>query len=714
MSRNAFFLGFLATGSQVLLLRELISSLNGSELFIGTALFGWLIWVALGAFVGGRERMYPTAGQLFVTGMCVLPITIVCARLSPLAVTSIPGELIPFSVAALISIGIVLPSGLACGWLFPVIARDSRAAGNAVVTVYLWEGVGAFAAGLLTAFLIGVYVSSLGMSFAIAATVLIGVFGARSNGAVRRVAVATLALAVGVAGVAVAPSLAREVDALKYRAYHVVTTFDTHYGRETILSRDSTILLLTDNTIEANSPDLESAENQFVPPMVYRPDARHILYVGRPEFGVARLAERFPSVTITSVDPRESLDNPLDSIFGSFSNVIREETDPVRFCRNPRGTRQYDIVILAPRELNSYQTSRLITNEFMRSVKGMMSKGGVLFVPTLYDSDRYVTEEVARLLATIHSVLSSSFLHVAAWPGTTTLFFASDDATLDVATDSILARLRRMPYQAQYISEDYLYDRLNPLKLERLQSVFSRAVRSNSLDYPILPFYQTSYAAKAHGFDRSLFGSISTHVGWFWLFAAAIVAFAVGCAAIDRRRNSFSLFLYFVAGAASLSLELIAFYLYQTSAGSLYTELAALIGAFMLGLAVGTYLTHRLATAGAEIMALVLLLVSSSIFLMTFRRVSPGILLPYYGLFLFTIAIGTGSLFVGATLRYFRTWPRHNRGVGYAWELIGSSLGAILPTTILLPLIGLNWLLTAITAILVLALAGSIVTARTK
>jgi hypothetical protein len=42
MRRLAFLLGFYSACGQVLLLRELVSSFNGDELFIGTALFGWL------------------------------------------------------------------------------------------------------------------------------------------------------------------------------------------------------------------------------------------------------------------------------------------------------------------------------------------------------------------------------------------------------------------------------------------------------------------------------------------------------------------------------------------------------------------------------------------------------------------------------------------------------------------------------------------------
>ncbi|MEW5995586.1 MAG: hypothetical protein AB1744_14480, partial [Candidatus Zixiibacteriota bacterium] len=85
MNRRAFLLGFYAIGSQALLLRELMSSLNGDELFIGTALFGWLLAVALGAYLGGRAAAAVRAEHLLIFGSFMLPLVVAVTRLTPLA-----------------------------------------------------------------------------------------------------------------------------------------------------------------------------------------------------------------------------------------------------------------------------------------------------------------------------------------------------------------------------------------------------------------------------------------------------------------------------------------------------------------------------------------------------------------------------------------------------------------------------------------------------
>jgi len=169
----------------------------------------------------------------------------------------------------------------------------------------------------------------------------------------------------------------------------------------------------------------------------------------------------------------------------------------------------------------------------------------------------------------------------------------------------------------------------------------------------------------------------------------------------------FGIFLYFTAGTASLSLELISFYIYQTMAGSLYSEMALLIGAFMLGLALGTYYSYRAGDGPLQFPALIILLVSTILFLTMWNRIGPDALLPFHMFFLFVVAVATGTLFVAATNIYYGDEKQTNRGVGYAWEIIGSAIGALFTLTILLPVIGLTWFLISLAALLVLALIGS-------
>jgi spermidine synthase len=713
VNRNAFLLGFYSIGGQVLLLRELVSSLNGDELFIGTALFGWLVSVAVGAYIGGLKRLRLRPALLFLAGVFALPIIIVAVRHSPLLVSDIIGEIIPFSTAAMLSCAAMLPVGIISGWLFTSITRQGRLPSKAIVRVYLFEGIGAFVGGVTIVVLVGAVFSTLQMSVVLGTLVLVGLLSPVSRQKVGTIAVIVVGAVVFL--ILVQPLVARFdaiIEHAKYSAYTLKKTFDTHYGHQTILSKDGTIILLTDNTIEAVFPELEPAENLLIPPLVYRPEAREILFLGRAEFGLAQLAKQLPGLSITALDPRRELSTAADEIISNSGAVTRLSDDPVRYFTRPQVYRAYDVIILNVGGLDSYKNSRLLTVELLQRIKRFLKEGGVLYLPTRYDTDRYITVEGKRLLSLIYRGLKTTFKSVALWPGNMTLLFASDAPVENLPYDSIIARLDRLPYSPQYISDYYLQDRLNEFKTARLRSAVEFAGTVNTLDRPLLAHYQAWYRSKASAFDRRIMDFILGKPVWVIAVPLAILVFLTLLYRSPERGRRYGLFLYFTAGVVSLTLELVSFYVYQSSAGSLYLEMAVLIGAFMLGLAVGTYYSRHIDKKPLEYLALFMLLTATVLFAITHQRIQPQALLFYHLFFLFAVAAATGSLFVAATNRFYPTGHESNRGAGYACELIGSSVGALFTMTILLPIIGLQWLLTATALLTVLALAGSILTTR--
>jgi len=713
MNRKAFLLGFYSISGQVLLLRELVSSLNGDELFIGTALFGWLVSVAVGAYLGGRLRLKIGSTALFMVGIILLPIMLIAARLSPLIVTDLIGEIIPFSRAVVISSIMMLPIGIISGWLFPSITREGLTPAGSIVQVYLLEGIGAFIGGVAILILVGGILSTLQMAVAVGIIVLAGnLFPSPDRHVLRAILVTTGALLLLIITQYVVKTLDWHGDRVKYEPYQVETSFDTHYGHQTILSRDSTYTLLTDNTIEAAYPDLLTAENLLIPPLAYKPSAEKVLFIGRTEFGVRQLADSLPDLSITALDPRRALSPKIDEVIPFSGTVSRIDDDPITFCSRPQSVNTYDIIIVNPGELDSYKNSRLLTDRFLTKAKSLLKSDGIIFFPTRYDTDRFITPEQREVLSIIYNVFKHSFDYVTLWPGNMTLLFASDTPLLDMPYDSIIIRLTHLSYKPQYISENYLPDRLNEFKMQRLLAAVTSSDEVNILNRPMLPHYQALYRAKANAFDRHVISFILGKTELLVGIPLFILAFFALSSITKVKKKRYGLFLYFTAGLVSLSLELISFYVYQSSAGSLYSEMAILIGAFMLGLAFGTYYSMRMGKGRLEYPALLMLLIATLIFLATFNRINPQVLLFYHLFFLFVAATATGSLFVAATDRYYPGRAESNRGAGYACELIGSSVGALLSTTILLPVIGLRWLLISLAVLLVVAFLGSFVTAR--
>lgn len=713
MRRRGLALGVLAVGGQVLLLRELVGTLSGDELFIGTALFGWLLAVAGGAFAGGRVA-YLRAGGLFVAGVIALPVMIGLVRLSPLAFTPVPGEIIPFGKAAFLSIIAMAPVGIISGWLFAAIVREGDSGPDSIVTAYFFEGIGAFLAGA------AITVLSTGLLATVTLALVMGVVVTLIAFCPSRRISKIIVLAVGsiviIAAMLGGPPCDRWLDAVRYDPYRVLESFDTPYGRQTILSRDQSPVLLTDNALEAVYPDRETAEYQLLPPLLYHPEAKRVLFIGRAEFGIGELAASFPDLSFAALDQRGGLQTHLAAVLPEGTSVTRIIDDPVRYFSRLHPSFTYDIIILDAGEPDNYQASRLYGEEFLSLVRSHLKADGILYIPTGYDTDRYLGLEKTRVLAIIAHTLGQVFPQVDAWPGNTTLFFASVSRRFDVPLDSLVARSARLPISPDFVNANYLPDRLEPMKRERLQSALRGSTGVNSLGRPILPQYQALYRAAADSWDRKILGGVLGHSHWLTLVPVVLLLFLAWTVPGRGGAGRFPLFLFFIAGLISMSSELVSFYLFQASAGSLYSEMAVLIGAFMLGLAVGTYYAQGIRRHPVEQPALVLMAISLLVFISLHRTPPHGLLVVFHALFLFTMALATGTLFVGATHRYCRRGTHRgkatNPGAGYGWELVGSGIGALMTTTFLLPIIGLTWLLWSLMIVVVLTMAGSGVSAR--
>jgi spermidine synthase len=704
MKRFAVLLGFYATAGQILLLRELFSTLNGNEIFMATALFAWLVSTAAGALGPGGRRTVAGIRGLFMCSALLLPVMLAGVRVSPLFFSGVIGVVIPFGKAAMISILAVGPVGYLSGRLFTLICRLSDSTADTIVTVYLYEGIGACIGGCLTALCVGPFFSPLTLGLALggalAAAVLI-------RGRMICILVSAAFILLGAVAMALTPRLNDFVDAIRYRPYSVIRSFDTHEGHQLVLERDSSRVLLTDNAIEAVEADRETVENQVLAGFAYCPGARKILYLGRSEMGAALLAASIPGLQLTQLDSRKELTAAFDALGVRPGVVRRIDANPIAYLTAVPDAERYDLIILNTGEPDTYRVGRFITGRFLAIISRLLAANGVVVVPTRYDSDRYLQDENRRVLSTIYRTLQASFCRVNTWPGTTTLFFASNSADLDLPYDTIVSRLADAGAAAVYLNPDYLADRLSTFKTERLCAALGTYNAINSINRPLLIHAQALFRARADAVDRWLFTAILGHPRWIIIIP---VCFVVLFLLLLRRREGvtrFPLFLLFTAGVVSLSLEIAVFYLYQSTAGSLYTDIAVLIGAFMLGLTAGAWQALRSARARLLYPALSVLVAAPLLIAGVFDRLPLQALLGFYAIVLFITAAAAGIVFAGATRLYYKDDPEANRGAGYAAELLGSSLGALLTATIFLPVIGVQWLCVALAALSALAIAGA-------
>jgi len=502
MFYRAFALGLFAITGQVLLLRALISNLNGNDLFIGIALFSWLLAVVTGAYIGGKGRNSSYTCKLFIIGVVITPIIITLIKLSPAWVTSVAGEYIPFTSAVIISVLAMLPIGLISGWLFPLISHEEVRTRKSIVYVYLWEGVGAFVGGLVIVCISGSLLSILQISILMGfATLLFCFIAGRPSSIGNTIIKVTSLLILTIVVLYLSNWIDDKIEKKLFPGYEIQASFDTHYGHQVLLLRDSSYVLISDNNLEAVSSDLITAENYLIPPLLYNNRIKNVLYLGRSEFGVGEVANKFNGLNFTAIDPRLILSRQLNELNKNNSVTKIKHDDPIAYFSELGRESIYDLIIINPGNIESYKNSRFLTERFFRKCKFLLSDSGILFIPTNYDTDRYIQPGSGEILSVINNTLNSVFKSTYAWAGDMTLFFASDRQMPELSIDSISAMVSKLEYEPYYINEYYLSDRLNEIHQERINSVLNSSDQVNRIEKPILSHLQTKFKARADKSD---------------------------------------------------------------------------------------------------------------------------------------------------------------------------------------------------------------------
>jgi hypothetical protein len=349
-----------------------------------------------------------------------------------------------------------------------------------------------------------------------------------------------------------------------------------------------------------------------------------------------------------------------------------------------------------------------VTEETLQKISSWLGDRGILVILGHFDTDRYTSQRTAVILGTLRTTLAQSFSHIMIWPGTTTLLLASNVNIFGISNDSLYGRLGRLPYSPQFVDEIYLRDRLDDFKVDRVLMEIENYQDLHTSDRPVMVMKQALHRAEAYAGDRLIASVVFTHNGWLTLIPVGLFALAAYATFTPHRSARLGLLLYLVAGLISLVIELLIFYLYQCNVGSLHAEMAALIGVFMLGLSAGTYVAVRSRTTLGERLSLVLLIISVAA-LLCWQQVWTTRFAPYAFALILVTSMATGGLFVAATRRYYSEQLTKNQGTGYALEVIGSAIGALLTTTVLLPTIGLFWITLFCLVFLVLTLLACVI-----
>lgn len=695
-------LGFLASAWQVLLLREFSAQFYGSELAFGFVLASWLWWGGLGGWVGNRRPFRRLAGQdCLRLALLGAPIAFAALRFSRFLLGILPGEITGWESILGFALGpaffLNFPLGLA-------FSRMAESAGGDAARTYLWESAGA-TAGALAVY--GALLPRLSNWEALAAIEILAALGwvRRGRGPVRIFATAA-ALIMG-AGLAVFDVSSQ---AIHWRPLRLEASRDGLYGRIQIVRTDDQITIYENGLRAFSSSDPAAAEEAAAFPLLQRLRAERVLLIGGTVGGTLREILRFPvgRIDAVEIDPaiiataRPFLP-PEDRLALDDPRVQLIEADGRAFLRRSRTA--YDAVILGLPDPATAQINRFFTAEFFALVKRRLAPGGVLSFRASA-AENYISPVLARYLGTLGSTLQSVFERVEIVPGATAVFLASD-GPLKIDPDSLAREIDNRGLTFTTLTPNALRARLHPLRQNRLRTVLEGASDVLNRDArPISFFFQTMlWSSQKQGAAARTLGFLSRFPPIGLLAAAMLIpllALAASVLRSGKRPNSFTILPFVILGLTAMAAEILLLVRYQTIHGGLYGRVALLLGLFMAGMTAGAWMGARRTIVRRSALlippaAFVVLLLGSTL---GWDR-NAGT--PVFACLFFLWGFLSGNFFVSLTRAQPATPAKAGRG--YAADLLGSFVGSVFLTSVLLPLAGIDRLFAAL-ALVNLGLVG--------
>lgn len=552
--------------------------------------------------------------------------------------------------------------------------------------VYLFESIGAAAAGIIVYFLFIPFLSnwhSAALTSAVVVVLVFFTFGKKKH----IVLILILLLFLGFFCVFDFPS-----QRIFWKPYALQESRDTPYGKLQILKTEEQISLYNNTLMVYSYPDLATAEESVHFALLQNPLAEDVLLVGG---GVGGSLREILKYTQTQVDYVEI--DP-DIIKLSLEHLPAEEQDIIHnrristFYQDGRAfldntDKTYDVIILNLPEPVTAQLNRFYTREFFMSVKAKMAEDGV-FSFRVPSAENYISLELQNFLSSLFHTLHNVFLEVEIVPGGTNVFLASS-SPLSVDSNILSRRIQELNLQNAHVSPEMLFARLNPLRVNTLKESILEGKKQMNLDYVPISYFFSSvlWSSQFSGMEKKIF-SLLAELRPFWLLDLPLLIFIVFLFILWLRKKASSYLLVPLAvmGLTTIIFEIIVIISFQTLYGYLYQRVALLLGAFMIGLSVGAFRGRT----RKKITFFQILSIQFSLLLLVFAfHFSLNIRIPEGAHFLFLLVLGFlgGDLFIIANHLFLK--HKRNYGLGYGLDLLGSFLGALVASSILIPLVGL-------------------------
>lgn len=673
-------MGFSSMLLQITVLRLLLSTFSGNELDIGITLSFWLVYVGLGSFTGRRLMPKHAFTLSFVlVALLSLPTAFAIKAIRP-ALSLGPGEAVSFALTILSTgiclfpicfiIGIQFPLAVSYSGRYDSIPSGSGAAGR----VYGLEALGAFIGGVLFTFVISSRISAMELCLLLSLiNILIAIYVSREK-IITLVFIIPLSFYLGLHKIALT---------LPWHGLELSQTAESKYGEIAVIKVWGQSSIYGNGHLFFTYPDRPSEEIETHLPMTLHLSPSKILVIGGSP-GTLREFLKYPIdyIDFVELDPKMvevslkllDMHGDRDVVKDRRVRIIVE--DGRRFIKRLKGAK-YDMVFLNLPQPSTASINRFYTFDFFKEAKTVFKEDGILAL-TISQSTGYIGRSMQTANGSIYNSLKSVFRHVEVTAQEYGGLFASD-TPINIDPETLENRFIQRNLAVRHFNQYIFRDAFSPLYVDYVRKRLGDIKIINTDLRPSAYLYNLMLWSEIHG------GKVLKYLldvrGWHIISISVFLLLAISFL-ISKRKRRVIYYSIFTTGFSSMSFTLAVILSYQAIYGYVYEMIGILSATFMIGLWTGTVITKHTERA---LRMLFYLEVTTTILALTapvFFRAEPL----FYLLILLSGAI-TGGQFSTANLSIGEP---EAAGRLYGLDLIGSFLGAFIPSIIFIPLFGVS------------------------
>jgi len=688
-------MGFSSMLLQITVLRLLLSTFSGNELDIGITLSFWLLYAGVGSFAGRILKFRGAFIAAFVLiALLAMPTVISIKAIRPMLSLG-PGETVSLFSTLLTTAIATFPICFVIGMQFPLAVSYSAYSGtrSGAGKVFGLEAIGAFIAGILFTF---VFVSRIDVMTLILLIALLNImtafFLSRKKSIILAFAIPLL-IYIG---------FRDSYAALSWKGLNLIRTTESRYGDIAVIKLRDQSSIYSNGRLMFSYPDIQDEELRAHIPMTLHPSPKQILVIGGSP-GILREFLRYPveRVTFTESDPRIidlslNLLSQADKKAASDQRVQIVIEDGRKFLKESPGA-VYDLIILNLPQPLTAGINRFYTIEFFREAQHALRERGIVAV-NLHKSAGYIGRKMQNASGSVYRSLQSVFGHVGVTSQEYGGMFASDTA-LNSEPDLLENRFFQRDVRTEYFNRYIFREAFSDLNTGYVKTRLGEIKNVNTDLHPSAYLYNLMLWTETHG-GKSL--HYLTRIKDWHIFIFSFVILGFISFLVFRKKERVLSFSVITSGFSGMSLTLAVILAYQSKYGYIFEMIGLLSATFMTGLWAGALAAKDLARP----LKLLFLLESAAVLL----AVTATLFFRYEALF-YLLILFYGMLVGGQFSAATRSSDKPEAaGSLYAADLFGSCAGAIIPTLVLIPLLGIHKtlmlvaLLKAFSAVMVLSL----------